>query len=98
MLISAPSANAQMSGLVSANDYPIEALRSDHQGTVGFTLTIAKDGRVKKCRVTKSSGFRELDRATCNIMRERARFTPALDADGNPVEDTYSSVLTWALH
>ena len=97
MLLGAASANAQMNGLISADDYPIDALRSGHQGTVRFTLTIAKDGTVKKCRVTKSSGFSELDRATCNIMRQRARFKPALDSNGNPVEDTYSSVLSWAL-
>ena len=46
-------------------DYPGGALRLGEQGVTGFSLTIAPDGRVRDCVVTRTSGSVELDRATC---------------------------------
>ena len=36
-----------------------------------------------------------LDEATCQIMRSRARFTPARDGKGNATADVFSSSITW---
>jgi len=74
--------------LFSADDYPAEALKVHQEGTVQAELTIGADGRIKACRVIRSSNSAVLDTATCNILRRRARFTPARDANGNPTEDT----------
>jgi hypothetical protein len=38
-----------------------------------------------------------LNLQTCRIMLVRARFTPARDAQGNPVPDTVSAAVTWIL-
>jgi protein TonB len=83
--------------VVTPQDYPLSALRAGHEGTVRFELTIGTDGRVTGCRITESSGYSDLDRATCRLMEKRARFQPARDANGNPVEDTYRSFLDWKL-
>jgi len=61
--------------LFSSDDYPASALENEEQGTVGYRLTIGPSGRVYGCSITVSSGSAALDRATCNILRMRARFT-----------------------
>ena len=65
------------------------------QGTTSVRLTIGTDGRVSGCEVTGSSGSSALDSATCNILRRRARFSPAMDSNGSPTSDTYSQRITW---
>ena len=82
---------------VRNGDYPPGALRRYEQGVVGFDLDVSAEGRVTDCRVTASSGSEDLDLATCRIMRRRARFDPARDAQGNRVPDRHSSRLAWQL-
>ena len=38
-----------------------------------------------------------LDTATCRIMRQRARFTPARDVNGNPASDEHLGEISWRL-
>jgi TonB family protein len=81
----------------TTDDYPISALRNAESGTTGFRLTIAKDGRVSQCQITSSSGSAALDEATCRLVTLRAKFTPALNAKGKPVEDAYSNRIHWVI-
>jgi protein TonB len=81
--------------LFSSEDYPNSALSANEQGTTAVQLTIGTDGRVSGCNITSSSGSSSLDNATCNILRRRARFSPAMDSDGHPTTDTYSQRITW---
>ena len=82
--------------LFSADDYPAEAQMKGEQGTVQAELTIGSDGRVKACKVIRSSYSASLDTATCGILTRRARFRPARDSNGNPTEDTYvTPPITW---
>ena len=84
--------------LFSNEDYPAAAQKNNEQGTVRAELTIGVDGRVKDCRVIRSSNSVSLDTATCNILIRRAKFTPARDSNGNPVEDKYvTPPITWLL-
>lgn len=55
------------------------------------------DGRVVSCTVTSSSGHADLDAATCSLVSLRARFNPALDANGNPTTGTYSNRIRWVI-
>jgi TonB family protein len=86
-----------LAALVSNEDYPPEALRNEQQGTVAVTLAIDATGRVSRCRVTESSGFVSLDRATCRLLSARARFSPARDAAGRAVPDTYPQRIRWTI-
>jgi len=90
-------ARANLASYVSDADYPSSAIRNEEQGTTGFRLTVGPDGRVTNCSVTRSSGSAALDNATCNIMRRRARFTPATDQYGNPTTDSHTASITWRL-
>ncbi len=78
-------------------DYPAAARRAREQGRVAIELGIGADGRVTDCRVKESSGSATLDGATCDLVRRRGTFNPALDKDGNPVAGTYLISTRWAL-
>ena len=81
----------------STDDYPMEAIRNEEQGTTAFKLLIDRHGRVVRCDVTSSSGSAALDKATCDIVRRRARYVPARDSSGNPVPGTDTGRIRWEL-
>lgn len=81
----------------TTDDYPPSSLRAEEQGTTGFRVEIGTDGRVTSCSVTKSSGHSGLDDATCKLVTRRAKFTPAKDASGNPIADSYSNRVRWQI-
>ena len=82
---------------VTEADYPTNAIRLDHAGTVGFTLTVSAAGRVSGCEITRSSGFADLDTATCALLQRRARFEPARDAEGKATTGVYANAVRWQL-
>ena len=96
-VVQAARAKGNLAALVSDADYPASALRSEEEGTTGFRLEVGANGRVTNCSITSSSGSSALDSATCRIMKSRARFTPAVDSNGNPSADTVSSRITWRI-
>jgi TonB family protein len=81
--------------LVGHDDYPADASSAGERGAVRFELGVDPDGRATECRLRVTSGSASLDGATCRLMRERARFTPARDAAGRPVADRYRGHLWW---
>jgi protein TonB len=90
-------ARANLASYVSDEDYPGSAVRNEEQGTTRFRLAVGPDGRVTDCTVTGSSGSSALDGATCRLMKQRARFTPAHDSDGKPMADSVASAIRWVL-
>ncbi|MEQ1541764.1 MAG: energy transducer TonB [Novosphingobium sp.] len=82
---------------VNVQDYPAEALRNEEEGITRFTLRIAPDGSVSACNVTQGSGSAALDAKTCEILLVRARFRPATDPSGKPVEGVWSSSVRWMI-
>lgn len=93
----ATEATANLVSLFSTDDYPPEAIRNGEQGTVAVTLTVNAEGKVADCVVNQSSGSPSLDVATCRILWTRAQFTPARDAQGKPVQDTFRQRIRWEL-
>jgi len=93
----AQPARGSLATLFSADDYPMEALRNEDQGTVTAKLAVDERGRVMRCEVSVSSGSDALDSRTCEILSNRARFEPARDESGHPVADTYTQRITWRL-
>jgi periplasmic protein TonB len=84
-----PPVSTTVASMISNEDYPVEALRNDWQGTVKVKLRIGTNGRPRACRIVQSSGHARLDLKTCEIMLVRARFQPARDQKGNAVEDDF---------
>ena len=83
-------------GLISQNDYPAEAVRLGQQGTVRVRLRISAEGRVSTCSIIESAGS-ALDRATCQVLTQRARFTPGTDAAGKAIEWDFEQSIRWVL-
>lgn len=81
----------------TSNDYPSRALREEREGVSGFRVTVGPDGRVTDCEITSSSGHADLDAATCDNIRRRARFNPATDGEGQPTTGSYSSRVRWVI-
>jgi periplasmic protein TonB len=82
---------------IGADDYPRNALQSGETGIVHFALQIGIDGAPIACEVAASSGSADLDHATCALMMQRARFSPAHDAKGRPVIGRYANLVRWDL-
>src|SRR4051794_34181834 len=95
---SAQSARGDLRALFSADDYPAAAQAAEAQGTAQATLTISPSGQVVGCSLIRSTGNGALDSATCNILRRRAKFTPAKDSNGQAVSDTITTPpIVWRL-
>lgn len=82
---------------VEAEDYPAAALRAEEEGQVTVKLAIAPTGDVAGCDVIKSSGSRALDGTTCRIIQRRAKYRPATDAIGRPVQGFDQHTVRWTL-
>lgn len=80
---------------ISSDDYPAPALRFELEGAITALLTIGIDGNVTKCAVIESSKHDVLDLATCDLLKERAKFEPALDRRGRAIESTFRQRFRW---
>lgn len=78
-------------------DYPAAAIRAGEEGAVEFELRIGPNGRVMGCAILASSGSAILDSETCRMIRTRARFIPALDAEGRTTWDSLRGKTVWRL-
>jgi protein TonB len=81
----------------SSEDYPVSAIRAGAEGTARIGWTIGIDGRAKDCHVLSSSGNADLDKASCDAILLRARYSPALDQHGNPIESYSERRIRWKL-
>jgi protein TonB len=78
-------------------DYSRRAIMEGAEGSVGFRLVIGTTGRVSSCELTRPSGLRVLDEATCRLISNRARFEAATDETGAKVVGTYTGSVVWQL-
>jgi protein TonB len=84
-------------GWITEADYRSSWINRELTGTAGFTLDLDAEGRVANCTITRSTGHRVLDEATCKLLTRRARFAPARDAAGKPAAGSFSSAVTWQI-
>jgi len=63
---------------------------------VAFTLAVGPHGRPTECTHDGQGALgADFGTLTCTQVMRRARFTPAADAAGNPVEGTWSGRAVW---
>lgn len=60
-------------------------------------ILIDEKGKVADCTVTQTSGLAALDSQTCFIITSRAKFVPAVGADGNPAKHSMSPRIQWKM-
>ena len=82
---------------ITDDDYPRRALVDEAEGSVGYRLAIGANGRVSGCELTRPSGHRALDDATCRLITSRARFEPATDETGARVPGSFAGSVTWRI-
>lgn len=94
----AKSAKGDLRKLFSSDDYPNEAFVRGQAGRSQLVLLIDESGKVAGCDVLSPSGVPVLDIMGCQVIRNRARFTPALDANGKPVRSTVvTPPIVWSM-
>ncbi|WP_162875447.1 TonB family protein [Sphingomonas crusticola] len=82
---------------MTQDNYPALALRLHHQGVATVELTVDTQGQLANCRIAISTGWQELDDATCAMIRARARYAPARDDAGQPLAYVYRLRFRWVL-
>ena len=88
-------AQGDIARLFNRHVYPDVALRSDQGGTTTVAILIDERGRVADCTVVGTSGAALLDAQSCAIIREQARFKPAMGLNGNPAKSSLLQRITW---
>lgn len=81
----------------NSNDYPMQAIRQEEQGTVSAVLLIDETGAIRDCMVQQTSGVAVLDAQTCMVFKSRAKFRPAIGVDGKPVRSSFTQRIRWEL-
>jgi TonB family protein len=87
----AKAATGDIRSIFTASDYPTEALMRQQQGTPQYQLLVDGSGVVAGCDVFASSGAPALDAAGCEVIREKAKFSPATDNQGAPVRSVITT-------
>ncbi len=82
-------------GRLKFSNLPEDLREAGIGGTVGVRYRVDVDGRASDCRITASSGSRELDEATCQLIEERFLFDPARDAADRPVRSILEENHSW---
>lgn len=83
--------------IFSPEDYPEIAERNGETGRIKVRVSVDEQGRATSCTLTRSSGSKTLDEATCRILMKRARYAPALDAQGHAVASLYVTTILWLI-
>ena len=87
---------AELSTLFTAAEFPTEAQKMHEQGATRYQLMVDEKGSVAGCDVLASSGAPVLDSTGCDLIRRKARFTPATNSAGQPVRSVFTtSPLSW---
>jgi TonB family protein len=84
-----PSSQNQTPTFSAPDQVPEEAIRWGWNGTARADLTITPKGHVSACKIVQSTGHKLLDDHVCKTMLTRARFKPATDNEGKPIESHF---------
>lgn len=76
--------------------YPKAGLAQGERGKIAVRLVVEPGGSVSDCTVIKEAATANLTAPVCEIMAE-ARFTPALDGEGQPFRSFFGTVITYQI-
>lgn len=69
---------------IGDEDYPSEAQSEGEAGDAVVRLSVDAKGKVTDCAVVASSGSKTIDQVTCRNALRKARYIPAVGANGRP--------------
>jgi Gram-negative bacterial TonB protein C-terminal len=82
---------------IVSRDYPIKMLSAGQPAIVEFRLSVGPDGKPGSCHIQSTTRPKDFDAAVCDSLMRRARFAPALDAEGKPIVSYYRNTVNFAL-
>ena len=82
---------------ITSSDYPLQMLDTGQPGLVNFRLSIGADGIPTACDIQATTRNKAFDDAVCKSVMRRARFSPALDAQGQPIATYYQNAVRFQL-
>ncbi len=85
----------RIAGGFTDRDYARTAEIGSPGGSVGIAFRVRRDGRVEGCRALGSSGGPALGSYVCDLVERRFRFTPARNAQGEPVDSELRTTVDW---
>ncbi|MEE4339096.1 energy transducer TonB [Erythrobacter sp.] len=77
-------------------DYPRTALNRGEQGLMRMRVIVSPEGLVEECTIIKATDTEKLESPACDAMQD-AKFTPALDAAGQPMRSYYVTRITYQI-
>jgi hypothetical protein len=80
---------------ITQRDFPPRPLARGSNGLVQFRLDVDEAGSVRGCRVLFRTNPDEFADLSCQLLSKRAKFTPALNAEGKPVRSYYVGRVKW---
>jgi len=80
---------------LTANDYPGGLLLNRKSGIVKLRLLVDRNGTPTDCRVMDPDPPEEFNRLTCSLVLQRARFKPAMAANGLTVDSAFFVTVNW---
>jgi Gram-negative bacterial TonB protein C-terminal len=76
---------------MNSEDYPIRMLHAGQPAIVEFRLDVDETGRATGCHIQQTTRPKEFDRAVCSAIMRKAKLSPALDAQGQPMKSYYQN-------
>ncbi|MFM2410619.1 MAG: hypothetical protein RL481_1447 [Pseudomonadota bacterium] len=80
---------------VTTADYPEKMLNQEQSAVVEFRVDVDAQGKAVGCQIQESTRAKEFDDAVCKSIMDRARFLPALDANGNAIRSYWKNRVTF---
>jgi TonB family protein len=95
--IATPS-KGDLRSIFRSTDYPADAMKNRQEGRVQFLLLVDERGKIASCHVLQASGVPVLDGMGCQVLTQRAKFTPSLDQHGKPIRSSVvTPVIVWRI-
>lgn len=85
-----------VSGGLGRRDYRQIAAMGSPRGHAALLLLVNPAGKVERCRALQSSGNSAVDSALCQTLLDRARFSPAREANGAPLYQDVRYFPNWS--
>ena len=82
-------------GKIKNGDYPKALREANVSGTTVTEVAVGANGRAMGCRVTSTSGSRELDSTTCQLIMQRFKFKPARNEAGQAIDSRIEYEQEW---
>ena len=78
-------------------EYPEKMLQRGYQGKINFRVMIDEKGAIESCHIQESTRPKEFDDLVCRSVMRRARFEPALDAQGKPLRSYWRQTVNYRI-